>query len=108
MNKIAIASALFFAFCAILQWNDPDPIRWFAFYAVAAIVAAASMFVPIPRPLFIAVACIAGAWAITLVPGIISVGSLTGTEEERELGGLLLVAASSVALSRSPTAGADS
>ena len=42
---VRIASALFallFAFGAVVQWNDPDPLRWMLAYGVSAGVSAAA------------------------------------------------------------------
>ena len=41
--RIASASfALLFAFGAVVQWNDPDPLRWMAAYAAVALLSAAA------------------------------------------------------------------
>jgi hypothetical protein len=91
-------AGLLFAYSAVLQLNDPDPVRWFALYGTASVLAAASAFVPIPGVIFAGLACVAATWAATLVPEVLSLSSFTGTEEERELAGLLLVGLASVVL----------
>ena len=101
MKIFASVAALIFAYSAFVQLNDPDPIRWILLYSCAAVLSAASMFVSIPRAIFVGLACVTGLWATTLVPGVVSDGSFTGTEEERELVGLLLVASASAVLRRS-------
>ena len=84
-----------------MQWNDPDPIRWFSLYATAAVLSATSVFVSIPRSIFVGLACVAGLWTATILPSVLSVRSFTGTEEEREIAGLALVVVASVVLWRS-------
>jgi hypothetical protein len=101
VRGFASAIALLFAYSAVIQHNDPDPIRWMALYGTAAIACAISAFRPVPRVVFIGLATLAGLWAATLMPSVVSAAALSGTEEERELGGLLLVVASGVVLARS-------
>ena len=86
MKIFASVVALLFAYSAFVQLNDPDPIRWILLYSGAV---------------FIGLACVAGLWAATLAPGVVSDGSFTGSEEERELVGLLLVSSASAVLRRS-------
>mgnify|MGYP000335801909 CR=1 FL=1 len=87
--------AVFFGWAASLQFNDPDPVLWVTLYAVAAALAAASAFWQLPHRLwgFVVVVCL--LWGVSLVPGILvdamARGRLIGTEEERELGGLVFV-----------------
>ena len=81
--------------------NDPDPIRWFSLYAAAALLSATSVFVSIPRFLFAGMALVTGLWAATLLPNVLSIGSFTGTEQERELAGLALVGVASLVMGRS-------
>jgi GNAT superfamily N-acetyltransferase len=91
-------AGLLFAYSALLQLNDPDPARWFVLYAAASACFSASTYASAPKILFAGLACAAGAWALTLVPGVWSERAFTGSEEERELAGLLLVALASVVL----------
>ena len=97
----ASVACLLFTGSAVVQLNDPDPIRWFSLYASAALLSATSMFVSVPGYLFVALASVAGIWAATLLPSVLSAASLTGTEDERELAGLALVTVASVVLWRS-------
>ena len=90
--------ALLFAYSALVQLNDPDPVRWFALYGSAALLSAATVFASVPPVAFLGLACVAGLWAATLAPGVLSLAAFTGTEEERELGGLLLVVLASLVL----------
>ena len=96
-------AGLLFAYSAVLQLNDPDPLRWFSFYAAAAVASATSAFISLPGFLFVGLASVAGLWASTLLPSVLSLGSFTGTEEERELAGLILVGVVNVVLWRSGT-----
>ena len=99
---LSVPFAGFAAWAAIMQLNDPDPERWFALYAAAAVVSAACA---IGRPLrraTLAVALIAFVWAAAIIPALIghwSISDLGATmtnarpeiELGRELGGLLIV-----------------
>ena len=84
--------AALFAYCALVQPNDPDPFRWFAIYACASGVAALSIFVRISPLIYATVGTVAFTWAIFLLPVIIDAAAFIGTEEEREFAGLTLVA----------------
>ena len=79
--------AALFAYAAIIQWNDPDPARWVAVYLCGSALALAPLFWPILPTATLALAMVATAWALSLVPGIFAAMALTGTEEERELAG---------------------
>jgi hypothetical protein len=95
---------LLFTLGAVVQLNDPDPVRWFAVYALAAAACLLSllrrMFWPFP-----ALLCAAAlAWAATLAPrvvGRVPFGEMfgafemrnVGIEESREMYGLLIIAA---------------
>jgi hypothetical protein len=100
VRAFAGLTALLFAYSAIVQYNDPDPLRWIALYGCAAVLSAGAIFEATPRPMLLALACAAGIWAVTIVPVVASERDFTGTEEERELLGLAIVAASSAALWR--------
>jgi fatty acid desaturase len=100
MKLFSIIAAILFAYSAVLQFNDPDPIRWILLYASVAMLSAASIFVSVPPSIFIGFACLAGLWAATLLPDVVSARSFTGTEVERELAGLFLVSVTSLLLWR--------
>ena len=87
-----LMSALF-GYSALLQWNDPDPTRWIAIYTCAAVLALVPLFRPILPTTTLALAMVAISWALSLLPGIFVAMDFTGSEEERELGGLALVGA---------------
>ena len=93
-----------FVICAVIQWNDPDPLRWMAIYLAAA----AACFVAPRGPhgwiLPAGVALVALIWAGALGPTVLPdlrVGDLAkrmkaetpAIESSRELLGLLIVLA---------------
>ena len=96
LKIFASIACLLFAYSAVIQWNDPDPIRWFSIYATAALLSGFSLFIRVPGSMFAILATVAGLWAAILLPSVLSAGSFTGTEEEREFAGLSLVAIASV------------
>lgn len=58
--------AALFALSAAVQFNDPDPLRWIAVYAAAAIVSAAAAFgrrVAVPAAVLAVVSLV---WAIAV------------------------------------------
>ena len=93
----------FFAWAAVMQLNDPDPERWTALYAGAALVALCSALArPLPRAAAL-LALIALAWGAAIVPELIGhwrpadLGARMSparpeVEYGRELGGLLILA----------------
>jgi hypothetical protein len=103
----AIASgtfAAFFLFSTVVQYNDPDPLRWMLLYGSAAVVSAWAAAARL-RPLVpLVIAAPALLWAMTLAPSVARqlpslldlTGSLKmmapGVEETREALGLMLVA----------------
>lgn len=93
-----------FAFSIIVQFNDPDPVRWILLYAAAAIATLLVMTGRSARLLPAAVALVSFVWAATLAPGVIGrvpfldmFGAFEmkniGIEQSREMYGLLFVAA---------------
>jgi hypothetical protein len=90
--------------CALLQYNDPDPIRWIAMYGAAMVVA---LLLPAKRalvPVGFLVAAAALGWATYLlleVWGRMEVKDLVekmsekggAVEEGREAGGLAIAGA---------------
>jgi hypothetical protein len=103
----AIAFTLAFAASAALQFNDPDPVRWIAIYAAAALVSIATALWRVPAAVYLGLGVIAVAWAALLLPVIVREAALTGTEVEREFGGLLLVALGMALLRRGARRPAD-
>jgi hypothetical protein len=99
----AAAFAALFAWSAWIQWNDPDPLRWMLLYGTACALCAWLALGRRPAaPLRWSLAGVAGVWALALAPRVIGAAAFTGTEEERELAGLVLVAFAALAL---PAAG---
>lgn len=103
-KAINIVMVVLFLVSAGLQYNDPDPGRWMAIYAAAAIVSLAegklgkgSLVAPL------AVTLVALAWAGVIAHGMVENVTIPELfkrmdvhqpqiEEGREIGGLLIVA----------------
>jgi hypothetical protein len=95
---------LLFTLGAVVQLNDPDPVRWFAVYALAAVACLLSLLRRVHWA-FPAILCAAAlAWAATLVPHVVGrvpfrdmFGAFemrsVGIEESREMYGLVIIAA---------------
>jgi hypothetical protein len=94
--------AVLFGIAAVLQYNDPDPLRWMAIYGAAGLACLFAGQLPRAAPAIIGLGAL--AWAATLAPGVVgrvSIGELFESyamksepvEEAREMGGLLLVTA---------------
>lgn len=93
-----------FLFCVVVQHNDPDPVRWMAIYAAAALCCTLELIGRLRWPLPALVAVVALIWAGIWARGVVgqvdwghafSSASMSGDvkeEEARELGGLLIVA----------------
>jgi Transmembrane family 220, helix len=95
----AAAFAVLFAYATVVQYNDPDPIRWMALYAAAcALCVRLALGRPPPAALRFGLAIVAAGWALVWAPGVVAAAAFTGTEEERELGGLLLVTLAALVL----------
>jgi hypothetical protein len=90
--------AALFAYAAAVQYNDPDVLRWLLLYAAASLLCLEAVFRWPPAWVPAAVAIVAIVWAGTLAPHVVSQRALTFDEEERELGGLLIVAVSMAVL----------
>ena len=97
----AVVAALFFL-GAVVQWNDPDPLRWMLIYLAAAVASLLAATGRTPWPLSAAVAVVALLWAATLAPGVLGrvrMGELVEAwemkddevEAGRETYGLLLI-----------------
>ena len=100
MRALYLTAAVLFGASAALQLNDPDPVGWFLLYACAAGLCLLHALGFAARPAALALAGVAVVWASSLVPGVLASAAFTGSEEERELAGLLLVALVSAALGR--------
>jgi len=103
--------ALLFAFAASLNFNDPDPVQWVGIYGAAMALSALAAWRPLLLPWYAPaiVGGIALAWAASIAPralGKIPLGQMFASwemknsvvEENREMFGLLIVAAWMVVL----------
>ena len=104
VRMLSGACALFFAWAAVMQLNDPDPARWVVMYTSAAAVACAYVLGRALPRLRRVVGLVAVIWAVAILPELLqgwSVGDLGATmstarpevEYGREFVGLLLIAA---------------
>lgn len=100
---------LLFTLGAVVQVNDPDPVRWFAIYALAAAACLLSLLRRIHWSLPAVLCAVALTWALTLAPRVVGrvpfremFGAFemrnVGIEESREMYGLLIIAAWMAAL----------
>ena len=96
--------ALLFLFGAVVQYNDPDPLRWIAIYLAASVACAFAAIGRLPWLFPAAVAATSLVWALTLAPhALASVRILEmfsawemaneRIEEGREMYGLLIICA---------------
>ena len=96
--------AVLFTISALLQYNDPDPIRWIAIYTVACAVSLA-MYIKrwVVPAVPLAVLVIASVWAMAIAFGGPAASEYEhmfdawemkspSVEEAREASGLLIVA----------------
>ena len=95
---------LLFLFAAVLQFNDPDPVRWIAVYMLAAVACLFSLRGRLHWGFPAIVGVVAVIWAATLAPhvvGRVPAGDMFSAwemknvdiEESREMYGLLIIAA---------------
>lgn len=101
-----IADALFFlmfVLSVVVQFNDPDPIRWAAIYGAAALVCLLSLMGRVNKWQPLVVGAIALVWALTIAPRVVgrvdpksmfSAWEMKSEriEESREMYGLLIAA----------------
>lgn len=113
MRIANFAAAALFLFAVVVQYNDPDPVRWIAIYLAAVLTCLLWEFRKLPRLIAVAVAATTLAWG-----GWIAFGTsldapfgeaLTdwnmhsgGSEELRESFGLFLVGAWCLVLAWKP------
>lgn len=104
LRVLNLLLALGFAAAAVVQWNDPDPLRWMALYGGAAV--ACLVWRRVRRGWLVAavVGAVAAAWSVAIAVGLerlASVDELFSSmpmkggpiEESREALGLGIVAA---------------
>ncbi|MFN2566831.1 MAG: transmembrane 220 family protein [Gemmatimonadaceae bacterium] len=93
-----------FTLGAVVQVNDPDPARWIAVYALAAVACLLALLRRLHWTLPALLSAVALAWGATLAPrvvGRVPFGEMfgafemrsVGVEESREMYGLLIIAA---------------
>lgn len=59
-----------FLLSVLVQWNDPDPVRWMAIYGAAfAICLAVALRGRVPAAVPLLVAVVALAWAVATIDG---------------------------------------
>jgi hypothetical protein len=91
-----------FLLSTIVQFNDPDPLRWIMIYSAMVIVCALHHFARLPWKIAAIPVLICLTWIASLLPALNQgvpwrevLGSLAmqndTVEEVREIGGLLLV-----------------
>ena len=92
-----------FALAVAVQYNDPDPVRWMTIYGLAGVACVLAYRDRLHWGLPVATGIVALIWAGTIAPrviGKVSIGEMFQSwemisplvEEEREMGGLLIVA----------------
>ena len=93
-----------FGFGALVQINDPDPGRWIAVYALAALACLFSLRRRLHWAFPALLCAVSLIWAATLAPNVVGrvpFGEMfgafemknVGVEESREMYGLLIIAA---------------
>jgi hypothetical protein len=96
--------ALLFLISALVQFNDPDPVRWILIYGLASVVSGWGMRGRVSWPGPAVVGAAALVWAATLVPAVVGkvgFGEMfesvqmhdVRVERGREMGGLLIISA---------------
>lgn len=92
MKIAALVLAVLFGYAGVMQYNDPDPLRWVVLYGAAVLITLWLVVRPPPRILPLLLGAVAAVWAVTLVPGVLREAAYSWNEEERELGGLVITA----------------
>jgi hypothetical protein len=109
MRAFCAVMALMFVFSVVVQYNDPDPVRWMTIYGLAALSCLWGLRGPVPWPAPAVVGVASLVWALTLAPtvlGHVRFGEMfesfemheVRVEQGREMGGLLIVTAAMVVL----------
>ena len=105
MRALHALFAILFFFGAVVQYNDPDPLRWILIYVAAGVTAALAATGRRPRVAALIILAVAVMWAASLSPAVVGrVPFLrmfeswemkdVRVEESREMYGLLLIAGS--------------
>lgn len=115
MKFANVLFGLAYVLSVVVQYNDPDPLLWMLLYGAAAAVCLAWALQRCPRWLPAAVLAIAVGWsgwiAVNIELGVPLTEALgdwgmhgQGSEEAREIGGLLLVGVWMLVLALKPSA----
>ena len=64
---------LIFLLSTAVQYNDPDPLRWFAVYSAAAALCLAQYLVTLPRSLAAILIAVCVVWIAVLLPQVVRV-----------------------------------
>jgi uncharacterized membrane protein len=91
MRILATILMILYGAATWVQQNDPDPMRWYAVYGLAALLCLMALAGKPQRPVMVLLGLAALVWAATLVPTILDVGAYSFNEVEREFGGLVVV-----------------
>ena len=102
MKTLNLVFLFAFVLSALVQFNDPDPLRWIVIYSAMAIICTLYYFNQMHWYVAAAPALISLVWIASLLPALNQgvpwrevLGSLAmqndTVEEVREIGGLLLV-----------------
>jgi hypothetical protein len=92
-----------FVFSVVVQYNDPDPVRWMLIYGLAAAACILHWRGHLRWPFPALVGVVALVWAISISPHVIGKTAFANmfqsfhmineaVEEAREMGGLLILA----------------
>ncbi len=104
-RALSAVMAILFGLGAVVQWNDPDPLRWMAIYAVACVLTAMTARSQPPHAAAVlTVAVIALIWGASIMIDVRADAlylhmfdewemKSVAVEEAREATGLLIVAA---------------
>src|SRR5205814_4416881 len=70
LRILDLVMAALFAVAMLVQYSDPDPIRWMAIYGAGMILSAWAAWKPLGYPWFVPafVAAVASIWAATIAP----------------------------------------
>ncbi len=96
---VVAVMTVFFIYAAVVQFNDPDPVRWVLIYGVAAVFSGLYLTGRLPKGVPLVVGAAALLWALYLGVRLASrhlffdEHEMAGiVEEGREMLGLLIVA----------------
>jgi hypothetical protein len=70
LRVMTAVMAVLFTFGLVVQYNDPDPLRWMVIYGAAALACGLAVLRRMPRWLPVVVAVAALAWSAALLPGV--------------------------------------